>query len=324
MTLLRCIDNSAVWSIRPITLACFLLACSNATAFSIDHHDSPTTSRRTICQTALVGITAAATSGICNPLPAVAKLAASTAPPPTLNFPRFHPGLTVGNANSGKICEVFVDFTCPYSRKLFAITSSSDFSNSYNQQMAFVYHNVLQPWHHQSLWLHESSFVVKMLYPEVEFAYWKALFEKAPDWYDEKIYSLTRADFYNEISKFAAGVVMRERQETQLAGIDGSDSNSVDAANALLEQTKERILQYLVPPMQPGGNFPVEAKDALGSNPTDDENAIFPYTKQVVKFQRKRGVHVTPTCFFNGIEQGQISSSWTRKEWDDFLVRALE
>ena len=68
----------------------------------------------------------------------------------------------------------------------------------------------------------------------------------------------------------------------------------------------------------------LEAKDSLGSSPTDDENAIFPYTRQVVKFQRKRGVHVTPTCFFNGIEQSQISSSWTKKEWDDFLVRALE
>ena len=67
-----------------------------------------------------------------------------------------------------------------------------------------------------------------------------------------------------------------------------------------------------------------EAKDNLGAGPTDDENAIFLYTRHVVKFQHKRRVHVTPTCFFNGIEQSQISLSLTKKEWDDFLVRALE
>ena len=294
---------------------CFLLTCSKAIAFTID--DGPT-SRRSVCQTAIVAITATAANGLYNPLPAAAATkVGATKPPPPLNFPRYHPGLTVGNAGAGKICEVFVDFTCPYSRKLFAVTSASDFFEpDYKNKMAFVYHNVVQPWHHQSLWLHESSFVVKMLYPNVEFAYWKALFEIAPQWYDEKIYSLTRAEFYDQISEFAAHVVVKEDGDEN--GADG------DAKLALQKQTKERILQYLIPPMQPGGNFPMEASVSLGSSPTDDENAIFPYTKQVVKFQRKRGVHVTPTCFFNGMEQSQISSSWTTKEWDDFLVRALE
>jgi hypothetical protein len=239
--------------------------------------------------------------------------AVAKSPPPlsrdTMNFPRVHPGLTIGDASRGQICEIFVDFTCPYSRKLFQTVSSLS-ADAFTDRMAFVYHNVLQPWHHQSLWLHESSFAVKVLYPSAEVAYWTALFDDAPRWYDKEVYGLTRGEFYDKIAAFASDVVVAEAAK---GGGDYLDATAV----------KGRILQYLIPPLQPGGNFPVEAKALFGSGPDDDENAIFPLTKQLVKFQRKRGVHVTPTCFFNGIEQGQISSGWTAKEWTDFLGQAL-
>ena len=220
-----------------------------------------------------------------------------------MSFPQVHPGLRVGNTSSGVVCEIFVDFTCPYSRKmmqkLFPLMVAE-----FTDKMAFVFHNVLQPWHHQSLWLHESSFAVKLLYPNHELAYWEALFADAPNWYDKEIYGLTRAEFYAKIAAFAAGVVVAKG--------GGGD----------LKETEEKILQYLIPPMQPGGNFPEQAKK-LGAGPKDDENAVFPLTRQIVKFQRKRGVHVTPTVFFNGIEQSSISSSWTAKEWKKFLSAAL-
>jgi hypothetical protein len=226
----------------------------------------------------------------------------------TMNFPRVHPGLTIGERSCDRVCEIFVDFTCPYSRKMFQTVSS--LSKASTDRTTFVYHNVLQPWHHQSLWLHESSFAVKILYPGAEAAYWTALFDDAPRWYDKEIYGLTRGEFYDKIAAFAADVVVAEAE--------GGGGDPLDVA-----AVKVRILQYLIPPLQPGGNFPAEAKALLGSGPDDDENAVFPLTRQLVKFQRKRGVHVTPTCFFNGIEQGQISSGWTAKEWTDFLDQAL-
>jgi hypothetical protein len=219
-----------------------------------------------------------------------------------MSFPQVHPGLHVGNNSSGVVCEIFVDFTCPYSRKMVQtlIPIMADFTD----KMAFVFHNVLQPWHHQSLWLHESSFAVKLLYPNHELAYWEDLFADAPNWYDKEIYGLTRAEFYAKIAAFAAGVVVAKQ--------GGGD----------LKEIEDKILQYLIPPMQPGGKFPEEARK-LGAGPKDDENAVFPLTRQIVKFQRKRGVHVTPTVFFNGIEQSSISSSRTAKEWTTFLNEAL-
>eukprot|EP00566_Odontella_aurita_P016440 CAMPEP_0113564616 /NCGR_PEP_ID=MMETSP0015_2-20120614/21719_1 /TAXON_ID=2838 /ORGANISM="Odontella" /LENGTH=249 /DNA_ID=CAMNT_0000466719 /DNA_START=135 /DNA_END=884 /DNA_ORIENTATION=- /assembly_acc=CAM_ASM_000160 len=229
----------------------------------------------------------------------------------TVNFPRLHPGLTIGDASKGIICEVFVDFACPYSRKMIQTLSDHVTSDeTYMSSMAFTYHNVIQPWHHQSLWLHESSFAVKILYPDSEWAYWKALFEDAPRWYDKEIYGLTRGEFYNRIAGFAANVV---------AANSNWDANAPSDPKVI----KSRILQYLTPPLQKGGDFPSEATGLLGSGPDDDENAVFPMSRQVVKFARKRGVHVTPTVFFNGIEQGQISSGWSTEEWKGFLDQAL-
>jgi len=250
---------------------------------------------------------------------AEAKQPAPTTPPQnrrTTNFPRVYPGLTIGKVSSGQVCEIFVDLACPYSRKTFL--TISQISYKYTDQMAFVYHNVIQPWHHQSLWLHESTFAVKILYPEVEHVYWKTLFEDAPRWYDKEIYGWTRGEFYDQIASFAANVVVSNNGLKK-----GDDNGNTKISIDNVDTVKKQILQYLIPPLQPAGNFPDEAKILLGSAPDDDENAVFPLTKQIVKFQRKRGVHVTPTCFFNGIEQNEISSSWTVKEWTTFLGQAL-
>jgi len=169
----------------------------------------------------------------------------------------------------------------------------------------FVFHNVIQPWHHQSLWLHESTFAIKTLYPHAQSAYWTALFEESPRYYDKEIYALTRAEFYDKIAGFGADVIVGEE------------------GNLKKSTVKRRILQYLIPPKQKDGSFPEEARAIFGSGPDDDENALFPLTRQLVKFQRKRGVHVTPTVFFNGIEQTQISSSWSSDEWRAFLSDTL-
>lgn len=236
---------------------------------------------------------------------------------PTKNFPRIHPGLKVGDTSSGIICEIFVDFTCPYSKKMFTALSSEKIETYYkNNKMAFIYHNVIQPWHHQSLWLHESSFVVRTLYPECEMAYWTALFKEASQFYDKEIYDLKRGEFYDKIASFAANiVVLTKYNDAQNDNISSNDELDVITV-------KEKILQYLIPPLQDGGSFPQEATILFGSNADDDENAIFPFTRQIVKYQRKRGVHVTPTVFFNGIEQTQISSSWTPDDWVEFLDNA--
>jgi hypothetical protein len=38
---------------------------------------------------------------------------------------------------------------------------------------------------------------------------------------------------------------------------------------------------------------------------------VTPQLKAAVKVHRKRGVHVTPTVFLNGVEAGDVSSGWS-------------
>ena len=221
-----------------------------------------------------------------------------------MTCPKLHPGLLVGNPASGVQAEFFLDFACPYSRKMFdaLLPLLEQGGGGVTDGLACVLHNVIQPWHHQSLWLHEAAFAVRQLFPAVEFAFWKALFRDAPAWYDKEIYGLTRAQFYTKISALAAEVVVQEIP-----------------SSAPVAAVQTKLLQYLVPPKQEGGNYPEEARH-LGSGPEDDENALFPYTLQTVKFHRKRGVHTTPTVFMNGMEQAQITSAWTADQLKDFLA----
>lgn len=41
--------------------------------------------------------------------------------------------------------------------------------------------------------------------------------------------------------------------------------------------------------------------------------------KWLVKYHRSMGVHVTPTCFINNIEAGQVSSGWELSQWQELL-----
>jgi hypothetical protein len=38
-----------------------------------------------------------------------------------------------------------------------------------------------------------------------------------------------------------------------------------------------------------------------------------------VKANRVIGAHVTPTVFFNGVEERSIGSSWTTEQWEEWL-----
>ena len=52
-------------------------------------------------------------------------------------------------------------------------------------------------------------------------------------------------------------------------------------------------------------------------------NAMTQALKWHTKYHRACGVHVTPTCFMNGIEAGQISSGWTDDQWQAFFTPFL-
>jgi hypothetical protein len=50
-------------------------------------------------------------------------------------------------------------------------------------------------------------------------------------------------------------------------------------------------------------------------------NKMTDSVKLLVRQNRLTGIHVTPTVLFNGIEERSISSSFTAKQWDEWLEK---
>lgn len=52
-------------------------------------------------------------------------------------------------------------------------------------------------------------------------------------------------------------------------------------------------------------------------------NAVTGLLKLYIKKSRKSGVHVSPTIYVNGLEDGGISSGFTRDQWMEHLSPLL-
>jgi len=52
----------------------------------------------------------------------------------------------------------------------------------------------------------------------------------------------------------------------------------------------------------------------IGNQVTDD-------VKLITKMGRLTGVHVTPTVLLDGVEAKEISSSWTKEQWVEWLEK---
>jgi protein-disulfide isomerase len=47
--------------------------------------------------------------------------------------------------------------------------------------------------------------------------------------------------------------------------------------------------------------------------------AVTQQIKDVSRYTRSVGVHVSPTVYLDGVEQKEVSSGWTIERWDEFL-----
>ena len=43
-------------------------------------------------------------------------------------------------------------------------------------------------------------------------------------------------------------------------------------------------------------------------------------TRNIVKFSRQNGIHVSPTVLFDGLIANEISSGWGEEEWAKWLA----
>ncbi|KAF2442153.1 hypothetical protein P171DRAFT_433711 [Karstenula rhodostoma CBS 690.94] len=182
--------------------------------------------------------------------------------------------------------ELYLDYVCPFSAKLFKTVYSSPLRDTllkkYGGGVVTIFRQQIQPWHPSSTLTHEAGYAVLKLSPDKFYAFSEKLFERQKEFFDVSVVNETRNDTYKRLAKIAGEVGVDEGKVFELLKI--SDKPGEDGS--------------------------------LNSG-----NGVTDAVKLQVKANRLVGVHVTPTVVFDGIVNNDISSSWTKEQWEEWLEK---
>uniref|UniRef100_A0A093UZS3 Disulfide bond formation protein D n=1 Tax=Talaromyces marneffei PM1 TaxID=1077442 RepID=A0A093UZS3_TALMA len=196
--------------------------------------------------------------------------------------PKFR-GQKLAAANIGSCphtIELYLDYVCPFSAKLF-----NTFYTSVKPLITEKYGSKVQVIFRQQIqpW-HPSSTLVHEA--------GAAVLKVAP----EKFWDFSQVLFKEQKEYFDEKVVNEIRNDTY---------KRLAALAATVGVDEKKVYDLLV--IKDGGE---------GAN---KGNGVTNDIKLMVKANRVIGVHVTPTVFFDGIEEKSISSSFTSDQWDEWL-----
>lgn len=192
--------------------------------------------------------------------------------------------------------DLFVDYNCPFSATMFFKMNSTvipTLQEKHPNKFQFVFVNVVQPWHTNSVLLNEFAIVAAQLIksnqqePESNQTFWelsKVLFENKEKFYDTANAEYTRNQIYAQIYQ-------------------------VVAKNLKLPFGEDDILSKLQ----------FEQRE-ISDKQDNAGNAATPDIKYFTRYLRGVGVHMTPSVTVNGILDNSISSANEPEE----LVKKFE
>ncbi|KAI1752168.1 thioredoxin-like protein [Xylaria castorea] len=185
--------------------------------------------------------------------------------------------------------ELFLDYVCPFSARQFktiynVVAPMIKSNPKWAGSVQFIFRQQIQPWHPSSTLTHEAAVAVLQVAPEKYWAFSDALFADQDSYFDVSVVNETRNQTYRRLAKLAAGV-----------GVD-------EAA----------VYDRLAISDKPAGDGSLNT----GNKVTND-------IKVLVKTARLVGVHVSPTVIFNGVVANDISSGWTKEQWEEWLTKNI-
>jgi protein-disulfide isomerase len=191
--------------------------------------------------------------------------------------------------------EVYLDYTCPFSAKMFKTLHSDLFPrfssgasplggvpSPLGRRIQFIIRPQIQPWHPSSTLTHEAALAVALLAPAKFIPFAAALFAHQKEYFDVNVVHETRNQTYRKLARLAKESV----------GLD-----------------EEAVYKLLEIPDKPAEDGSLN----VGNKVTDD-------LKVLVKMARLVGVHVSPTVFLDGVEAKEISSGWSADQWVEWLT----
>lgn len=160
----------------------------------------------------------------------------------------------------------------------------------YSDKIVFIFRQLIQPWHPSSTLVHEAALAVLKLPSAVVFSpskrFWSfsaLLFEHQKEYFDVNVVNETRNATYKRLARLASDTVY---------------------------VSEEGMTKLLTIPEKPGKNGELNA----GNGVTGD-------VRTITKMARRVGAHVSPTVFLDGVEAQEISSSWTKEQWLEWLEK---
>ncbi|CAG8441351.1 11210_t:CDS:2 [Acaulospora morrowiae] len=155
----------------------------------------------------------------------------------------------------------------------------------YPDKIQFLFRHQVQPWHPSSTIVHEASLAVERIKQENFLDFSAVLFGSQKQYFDESVHDLSRKQIYQSLAKHAESVGIPGDQFLNLLHVN-SVINMSEAANS-------------------------------GNGVTND-------LKWHIKLGRQNGIHVSPTCLWDGIIENSISSGWDLEEWKKWLDKKID
>lgn len=185
--------------------------------------------------------------------------------------------------------EVFLDYVCPFSAKqfhtLYHVVGPLVRENpQWASRLQIIFRQQVQPWHPSSTLVHEAAVAVLQVAPEKFWAFSDALFKDQKAYFDVNVVNEARNQTYRRLAK--------------LAGTVGVDEG--------------KVYERLAIPDKPAEDGSLNVGNAV----TND-------LKVLIKIARLLSVHVSPTVIFDGVVAGDISSSWTKEQWLEWLGKSI-
>ena len=126
---------------------------------------------------------------------------------------RLAPG--VSGKNALHTVELFLDYVCPFSKKMFDTFYDGVYPtvrSKYQDRVQFLFRQQIQPWHPSSTLVHEAGAAVLQTSPDKFWEFSKALFDKQTDFFDVSVVHEERNKTYERLSKIAGGVGIDEKK----------------------------------------------------------------------------------------------------------------
>ncbi|KAF8632314.1 hypothetical protein AX15_001937 [Amanita polypyramis BW_CC] len=199
--------------------------------------------------------------------------------------PDLYPLNIAGTSSSPHTLDVFLDYVCPYSAKLFRTIDSVvkplvEEGGKYHGKVKVIFRPQVQPWHATSTYTHEAGIAAIAASPENFYKFALLLFKRQEEFFDIPVLNLTAIQIRAKLAEIAAEVMPE------------------DAVTKFEDLLKNKG--------SPNGG--VSVTDNLKYN---------------IKYGRQNSIHVSPTVLWDGLVAPEISSSWGEVEWTEFFAAKI-